>query len=156
MYFHTVLYRARTTAADSNDSDPWLIHRADGGPQFAPLILDRFGPRVLSIVQGCTDGVPDAQGEKAPWPDRKRRYLDHLAVASEDTLLVSGCDKLSNARAIVEDLVSIGPAVFDRFTAGRTGTLWYYDALARIFSARRVAMSDALTEAVAQMQRLAK
>ena len=51
-------------------------------------------------------------------------------------LLVSACDKLHNARAIVSDLRTLGPAVFDRFTGGREGTLWYYRTLAAVFDRR--------------------
>jgi GTP pyrophosphokinase len=51
-------------------------------------------------------------------------------------LLVSASDKLYNARAIVTDLHTVGRAVFDRFTAGEIGTLWYYGELARIFQTR--------------------
>ena len=47
-------------------------------------------------------------------------------------LLVTACDKLHNARAIVADLHGdAGREVFDRFTAGRKGTLQYYDAIAK-------------------------
>jgi GTP pyrophosphokinase len=46
---------------------------------------------------------------------------------------VSCADKLHNARSIVADLRTIGPALFDRFTGGREGTLWYYEALAAVF-----------------------
>ena len=64
--------------------------------------------------------------------------------------------KLHNARAIVSDLQLIGPAVFDRFTAGRDGTLWYYQKLAEIFSGRRAPMAKQLDAAVAEMEKLAE
>lgn len=133
-----------------------LLHDVleDGGPDFEPAIA-RFGPRVLGIVQGCTDGVPDAGGVKPAWQARKSAYLAHLADADADTLLVSGCDKLYNARAIVDDLQAIGPAVFDRFTAGKAGTLWYYGRLSDIFARRGVPVADALARTVAEMTRLA-
>lgn len=51
-------------------------------------------------------------------------------------LLVSACDKLHNARAIVDDIRTIGEAVFDRFTANREQTIWYYRRLAGIFTRR--------------------
>lgn len=96
-------------------------------------ISDTFGVRVAAIVEGCTDGVPDALGRKAPWKARKARYLEHLELATQDTLLVSACDKLHNARSIVADVRIIGGAVFDRFTAGRDQTIWYYRSLAGVF-----------------------
>ncbi len=134
-----------------------LLHDVleDGGPQFTPVIRERFGETVLAIVEGCTDGVPDAQGKKADWKERKLQYLGHLATASDEILLVSGADKLHNARAIVSDLQSIGSPVFDRFTAGRDGTLWYYRQLAGIFSRRSAPMAKQLDAVVADMEMLA-
>ena len=143
---------------DEDQQIAGLLHDVleDGGPQYASPIAEQFGARVLAIVEGCTDGTPDASGKKAPWTERKRDYLAHLVKAPDDVLLVSGCDKLSNARAILDDLVGIGPAVFERFTAKKDGTLWYYDALARIFAERKMPMSLALTETVSKINRLAR
>lgn len=135
-----------------------LLHDAleDGGPHYAPLIEAQFGAGVLALVQACTDGVPDASGAKADWGERKRAYLAHLAQAPDEVLLVSGADKLHNARAIVSDLITIGPDVFKRFKAGREGTLWYYRALADVFTRRRAPMAVMLDAEVRQMERLAK
>lgn len=135
-----------------------LLHDAleDGGPHYAPLIEAQFGAGVLALVQACTDGVPDASGAKADWGERKRAYLAHLAEAPDKVLLVSGADKLHNARAIVGDLITIGPDLFKRFKAGREGTLWYYRALADVFTRRRAPMAVMLDAEVRQMERLAK
>jgi (p)ppGpp synthase/HD superfamily hydrolase len=143
--------------ADEDQAIAALLHDVleDGGPQFAPVIEERFGRRVLALVEGCTDGVPDATGEKAPWAERKKAYLAHLAEADADVLLVSGSDKLHNARAILGDLLTVGPSVFDRFTAKKEGTLWYYRALADIFAHRQAPMHAALSNAVSEMERLA-
>ncbi|MFC7410237.1 HD domain-containing protein [Hydrogenophaga atypica] len=143
--------------ADEDQAIAALLHDVleDGGPQYRSAIKKGFGERVLAIVEGCTDGVPDASGEKGEWGERKRAYLDHLAQASDDVLLVSGSDKLHNARAIVSDLLKIGPDVFKRFTAGREGTLWYYRSLAEIFERRRAPMAAMLAAEVRQMEQLA-
>lgn len=106
-----------------------------------------FGDRVLRIVQGCTDGVPDANtGDKAPWRERKEAYLEHLPKADADVLLVSACDKLNNLQAIHLDLVEIGLPVFDRFSAGREDVLWYYRRLTDIFKKHEVAPAIALSK----------
>ncbi len=143
--------------ADEDQAIAALLHDVleDGGPQYGPVIKERFGERVLAIVDGCTDGLPDATGKKADWGERKRAYLEHLPQASDDVLLVSGSDKLHNARAIVSDLLKIGPDVFSRFTAGRDGTLWYYRTLAEIFERRGAPMAAMLTAEVVQMEQLA-
>lgn len=143
--------------ADEDQAIAALLHDVleDGGPQYRPIIKEKFGERVLSIVEGCTDGVPDASGQKGDWGLRKRAYIAHLAEASDDVLLVSGSDKLHNARAIVSDLLRVGPVVFDRFTAGRDGTLWYYQSLAEVFTQRQSPMAAMLSAEIRQMKLLA-
>lgn len=123
-----------------------LLHDVleDAGEEWAPRIAE-FGKRVLSIVRACTDGTPDATtGQKAPWRERKEAYLLHLIETPDDALLVSACDKLHNIQAIHLDLTEIGTAVFDRFSASRDETLWYYRSLVDIFSARKISPATAL------------
>lgn len=100
------------------------------------VIRDKFSEAVIAMVLGCTDGTPDAGGAKSNWQERKRHYLDHLAHASDATLLVSCADKLHNARAIAADFATFGDAVFERFNAGKDGTTWYYRELLATFQAR--------------------
>ena len=94
-----------------------MLHDAieDQGAQHEPVIAERFGSVVARIVRGCTDAdtLP-----KPPWHERKQTYIDHLALADADVLLVSAADKLHNARAICADLKLYGAAVFDRFKGG--------------------------------------
>lgn len=132
-----------------------MLHDAveDQGAHLEPIIRDTFGARVADIVTGCTDAdtLP-----KPPWRARKEAYIRHLTQAAEDVLLVSCSDKLHNARAICTDVRVLGLGVFDRFKAGRDGTLWYYrqlaDAFARLMPG---ALATELSEAVSLMERLA-
>jgi len=113
-----------------------------------------FGAAVLAIVEGCTDSETEP---KPPWRERKEAYLAHLETASPSIRLVSCCDKLHNARAIVADLRVIGGVLFERFTAGKTGTLWYYGALAEAFERAPVpGPAGELRRTVALMQQLAE
>ena len=133
-----------------------LLHDAieDGGIKYVDLIGDQFGPYVLELVQGCTDGTPDRNGKKIDWLERKTPYLAHLEKASDEVLLVSCSDKLHNARAIVNDLINEGQSVFDRFNATKIQTLWYYRQLANIFINRKCPPAKALETAVSQMEAL--
>jgi (p)ppGpp synthase/HD superfamily hydrolase len=133
-----------------------LLHDAieDGGIQYANIIKAQFGHHVHNLVQGCTDGTPDASGKKAPWLERKTAYLQHLEASSDEVLLVSCSDKLHNARAIVSDLINEGPSVFDRFSSTTEQTLWYYRQLASIFNNRKTPPAKALEAAVSQMEAL--
>ncbi len=143
--------------ADEDQATAALLHDAveDGGADYAKRIREQFGDRVADIVANCTDGVPDAMGQKGDSETRKVSYLAHLKEAHDDVLLVSGSDKLHNARAIVEDLARIGPKVFERFTASQEKTLWYYESLAEIFESRSAPMAKTLSSAVQAMRGLA-
>jgi (p)ppGpp synthase/HD superfamily hydrolase len=86
-------------------------------------LAQRFGPRVAQLVEACSD----CQGHpKPPWKERKDKYLAHLRTAASEVKLISAADKLHNCRSIVTDLQTIGPDIFNRFNAGKSGTLWYY------------------------------
>ncbi|MBS7790090.1 HD domain-containing protein [Roseococcus sp. SDR] len=140
---------------DQDQAVAALLHDAieDCGAEHEATIAERFGPRVAGIVRACTDAevIP-----KPPWRARKEAYLAHLDHTGADALLVSACDKLHNARAIVEDLREHGPAMMSRFNAGRDGTLWYYrslaDAFTRLLPGR---LAGELSRAVDEMERLA-
>lgn len=142
--------------ADEDQAIAALLHDVleDAGAECRDRIA-AFGPRVLALVEGCTDGVPDANGIKPSWESRKQAYLAHLEHAADEVLLVSGSDKLHNARAIVADLLQVGPAVFDRFKAGRDGTLWYYRSLAEVYARRQAPMARLLQAEVDRMHQLA-
>jgi GTP pyrophosphokinase len=145
---------------DEDQAVSGLLHDAleDCGPEHEKVIHANWGSRVATIVQDCTDGIPDTDGKKADWHTRKRKYLEHLLSVDNDTLLVSACDKLHNARAIVSDLRA-GHDVFARFNAGRDGTLWYYRSVAEAISSRlgkTAPIARELTLAVACMSELAE
>jgi len=97
-----------------------------GGEPMLREVRRRFGKRVASVVEGCTDAdtIP-----KPPWRERKEKYIAQLKTADADTRLVSAADKLNNVRSIVSDYRAIGESVWSRFNGGRDGTLWYYRTL---------------------------
>jgi (p)ppGpp synthase/HD superfamily hydrolase len=142
-----------------------LLHDTieDCGEAHAAAIRSRFGDAVADIVKDCTDGTAegkashnDHEAKRRDWIRRKHAYLAHLKEAPDATLLVSACDKLHNARAIVQDLEDpeVGTRVFERFTGGRDGTLGYYQALAEIFSARNVPAARVFDATVEWMHEL--
>jgi len=120
-----------------------LLHDVleDCGAEHEGPIRAQFGDAVATIVLDCTDGTAGSksaattqEAKYADWQRRKQAYLAHLAETASTSLLVSACDKLHNARAILSDLQGdAGLSVFDRFTARKDGTLQYYESLARIF-----------------------
>lgn len=97
-------------------------------------IKERFGETVHRIVLECSDAVVTEEGqEKPPWKERKTAYLAKMSGKSRETLLVSCADKLHNARCIMFDYDRVGDDIWDRFNAGRDGTVWYYRKLVEEF-----------------------
>jgi GTP pyrophosphokinase len=112
----------------------------------------RFGPRVLAIVEGCTDAdvVP-----KPPWRERKEAYLAHLPGADESVRLVAAADKLHNLRSIVSDYRELGEALWPRFRGGRDGTLWYYEQISALLArSGPAALAGELARTLAELRRL--
>lgn len=146
---------------DEDQAIAGLLHDAieDGQTGFEKQeILDRFGEEVLRLVLGCTDGSqeekqrPQSKEEKkALWQQRKTTYIEHLQVADDRILLVSGCDKLHNARSCLRDIQTIGLELYSRFLGGEAGTLWYYSTLADVFEQRNTPVCIELRQTVHQL-----
>ncbi|HEY9662126.1 MAG TPA: HD domain-containing protein [Allocoleopsis sp.] len=119
--------------ASEDEAIAALLHDAiedQGGAATREAIRQQFGETVTAIVEGCTDAetIP-----KPPWRERKEAYIQHLPTASASVRLVSACDKLYNARSILQDYREQGDELWQRFKGGKDGTLWYYRALVTAF-----------------------
>jgi (p)ppGpp synthase/HD superfamily hydrolase len=132
-----------------------------GGQRRLADLRDRFGEDVAELVASLSDAAP-ADGEaKAPWAERKETYLDHLrgmAQAGHPAMLVSLCDKLHNARAIVADAMDPdgpGPEVWKRFKADPEQIAWYYQALRDVFTETKALPRRAVREFVEVVDELA-
>jgi (p)ppGpp synthase/HD superfamily hydrolase len=85
-----------------------------------------FGPRVARFVLALSDATSRPKPE---WRERKWRYVQALALEPAELKLISAADKLHNASTIVRDHAQVGDAIFNRFSASREQTLWYYRAV---------------------------
>ena len=121
-----------------------LLHDVleDCGAAHESAIRAQFGDTVAMIVRDCTDGMaeskaaPKSDAEKfANWVERKLVYIAHIATEDQESLLVSACDKLHNARSILADLRQLGDALWKRFNASKAQSLWYYRSLVEAFAA---------------------
>ena len=91
------------------------------------MIREEFGAGVLDIVRACTDTEADeVLNKKAPWKERKTRYLRHLVDGDSRSALVAACDKRQNLGALVGDVRTHGVAYLDRFRAGASEQVWYF------------------------------
>jgi (p)ppGpp synthase/HD superfamily hydrolase len=94
------------------------------------ILRDEFGEGVLRMVRACTDtGEHEALGSKAPWEERKSRYLEHLAHVDSLSALVTACDKRHNLGALVGDVRAHGARYLDRFRAGASDQVWYFEGV---------------------------
>lgn len=101
------------------------------------VIRKLFGERVAYLVDVCTDAKPaTADAPKAPWFDRKRAHIAHLraeGIKDPTVLLVPLADKISNAQAVVNDVLLHGDIVWSRFNAKPHQTKWYYTSMLSVF-----------------------
>ena len=143
---------------DEQEAMAALLH--DGpedcaGQQTLDEIHQLFGGRVAHIVAGCTDSM---ENPKPPWKGRKSGYIAHLAAADESTLLVSLADKVHNVRSLVVEYRTVEEELWQRFSATRDESLWYYASLLRVFeetgSSRCATLVQELAHALGELRRL--
>lgn len=106
-------------------------------------ILEQFGARVLSIVEGCSDAD---KHPKPPWRERKEAYIRHLKEMPRSVHMVSAADKLHNSRSIVQDHHVVGEKIWERFNCSKNDTLWYYRALVSAYEACALAPSHLIKD----------
>ncbi len=142
---------------DEDEAIAALLHDAvedQGGKPVLEEIRRRFGSHVAGIVAECTD---TDESPKPPWRKRKEDYIARLHEASPEALRVSCADKLHNLRSVLADYRRVGERVFDRFTASRDETLWYYRSLLGVYEIRGAgAHAQELARVLAEIERLVK
>jgi (p)ppGpp synthase/HD superfamily hydrolase len=138
-----------------------VVEDCGGAPRLED-VRRTFGEEVAELVAALSDSLTEEGEEKDEWRPRKEAYLRHLEtmVANEHpAALVSLCDKLHNAHAIVADAADDqdgpGTEIWSRFTGGVDGTVWYYRELVRIFGISRLPARAirALSETVDELAR---
>ena len=94
-------------------------------------IRREFGDRVASLVEEESDSFIEGVSEEDSWHDRKKAAIDRIAAASRDAKIVALGDKLSNARAIYRDWMTIGDKIWDIFhIKDKASHKWHYEGLA--------------------------
>lgn len=133
-----------------------LLHDAvedAGGKKRLLDIRQKFGSTVAKIVEGCTDTLEEP---KPPWLERKKTYVAHVRTASVSTKLVSAADKLQNVRSLLRNYREEGGRLWQRYAGGKEGALWYYRALVRAFTGKRIKpLVEELDRAVTKLERVA-
>jgi (p)ppGpp synthase/HD superfamily hydrolase len=141
---------------DEDQAIAGLLHDAvedQGGQPTLAEIRSRFGDRVATIVEGCTDAdtIP-----KPPWRARKEAYLARLRQEPPEVLRVSVADKLHNARAILAELRCDGARTWSKFNSTRDENIWYYRTIVQIYRASgfNSPLVDELDRVVGEIERI--
>ncbi|HEY4284503.1 MAG TPA: HD domain-containing protein [Chthoniobacterales bacterium] len=142
--------------ANETEAIAALLHDAvedAGGRKRLNDIERKFGHAVTRIVDGCTDSVAEP---KPSWSDRKKEYVAHVRGASMSTKLVSASDKLQNVRSLLRNYREEGEPLWRRYNCGKEGALWYYRALVKAFTGKRIKpLVRELDRAVTELESLA-
>lgn len=129
-----------------------ILHDAvedQGGAATREQIRLRFGERVAAIVDGCTDTDVTP---KPPWKERKTAFIESLSGADASIQLVVAADKLHNAGSTLADYRRIGDEVWERFSGGRDGTLWYYRSAVNALDKAPSTLVDILVRVVSELE----
>ncbi len=139
---------------DEDEAIGALLHDAvedGGGVALLVRIRAEYGDAVAQIVDANSDSDVEP---KPPWRGRKEAYVAAMTTKSPAALRVSLADKLHNARSIVADHARVGDELWERFTASREETCWYYAALASAFESRAGELGTGAEGALAELRRL--
>lgn len=127
--------RVAGLVADHGGSDEqvaaaWLhdVVEDKGGSAVLEDIRKLCGGTVSAIVDACSDSWVARREDKENWIPRKVRYINHIASAPPEYVIVCAADKLDNVDRCSKDYANKGDALFARFKpeSGRGGQLWYY------------------------------
>jgi (p)ppGpp synthase/HD superfamily hydrolase len=139
-------------AGDEDEAVAALLHDVvedQGGKPRLDDVRRRFGERVATIVEACSDSLEEDDALKPPWKTRKESYIERVRTEHDGSaILVSIADKLYNSRAILRDLrfAEDRQAVWDRFGRERDCVLWYYRSVVDAFRSRRTEPDRLLEE----------
>jgi (p)ppGpp synthase/HD superfamily hydrolase len=117
-----------------------------------------FGQGVLGIVQEVSedkDASMTQTEERRTWEDRKRAYVAHVHVASEDALCVSAADKIHNLESMMFQYRVLGAALWDKFNCPEDKKMWFYEEVLRAIGERtNHALAVRLGETLARSKRV--
>ena len=94
-------------------------------------IKKSFGDNVMEIVEGVTE-----QDKSLPWRTRKEQYLEHLQVATKQSLMVSCADRTHNAASMLQSYKERGDSIWENLNAGKEEQMWFIGNILKILKSR--------------------
>jgi (p)ppGpp synthase/HD superfamily hydrolase len=130
-----VMAKLLSTGANEALASAGVLHDCLEDTSTQPAELrDRFGARVLQLVEGGSE--PD---KSASWEERKQHTMDFLSQQDDQEILwLCLADKLDNTESMVSE-INEGVELWSRFKRGREQQGWYFRGLLQIFRQRLVA-----------------
>lgn len=93
-------------------------------------IRKEFGDRVARLVASESDLIVEGKSESDSWVERKQFAINRLAKLDRDAKIVSLGDKLSNARAMLQDYEELGEELWNKFHVNDPKLhKWHYEGL---------------------------
>ena len=93
-------------------------------------IRKEFGDRVAKLVASESDLIVEGKSESDSWKERKQFAIDRLKKLDRDGKIVAIGDKLSNARAMLQDYGTLGEELWNKFHVTDPKLhKWHYEGL---------------------------
>ena len=96
-----------------------------GGQKVIDAIRERFGDLVAGWVADCSDSLAEDPTKKADWTERKLADIARASTVDVAVRRIRLCDKIDNARSLLDTYQMFGEKTFEKFTAGKR-ILWYF------------------------------
>ena len=127
-----------------------LLHDTleDTGTTRAELAHE-FGEGVAELVEAVSERT-EKDGKPLSWKERKEDYLERLAQASDEAVLIATADKVDNVESRIEEYEKSGEAFLKQWKRPNEDYLWFYGEAARIAQSRLP--EHPLTKRLAQAQ----
>ena len=89
---------------------------------------------------------------------RKEAYISHIKEENPSVRLVSCADKLHNVQSILSDYKQVGEVLWNRFSASKEETLWFYQSMANVLctSGKDLKVYADLDNAVKDLEKIIK
>lgn len=85
-----------------------------------------FSKEIASIVKGVT------RGNSTNWEESSKEYLENLASASNESVMVSVADKIHNIASSIDGVQEFGDKFWDNFVAQPKDYIWFYNSVLEI------------------------
>ena len=97
-----------------------------------------LGDEVLSLVLEVTEDKRRGLKQADTWEIRKQEQIHHMAVMTDEAILIKAADVLHNVQSLALDLEAAGDveAVWQHFNAGPERQMWYFESVSEVVGNR--------------------